>query len=61
MRLIAKSLVFLFVSAVGLAGVPKVGDRVPEFSLPSSNGTTVSLKDYIGKSKVVLVFYRGYW
>lgn len=34
----------------------KIGDRAPEFSLPSSDGTTVSLKQLRGK-KVVLYFY----
>ena len=40
---------------------PKVGDKAPEFSLPTANGTTVALKDYAGKSKLVVIFYRGYW
>ena len=47
--------------AVAFAAVPKVGDRAPQFSLPSSTGTMVALKDFVGKSNVVLVFYRGYW
>ena len=51
---------FLY-AAVALGAVPKAGDRAPGFSLPASNGTTVALTDYLGKSKVVLVFYRGYW
>ena len=41
--------------------VPKIGDPAPQFGLPSANGSTVSLKDYLGKRNVVLVFYRGYW
>ncbi len=35
----------------------KVGDRAPEFSLPASNGKTVSLADFLGKKTVVLYFY----
>ncbi len=35
----------------------KVGDRAPEFSLPASNGKTVSLADFRGKKTVVLYFY----
>jgi len=46
---------------VALASVPKVGDPAPQFSLPSTKGTNVPLKDYAGKTKIVLVFYRGYW
>ena len=34
----------------------KEGDKAPDFSLPASDGTTVSLKDLAGK-KVVLYFY----
>ena len=33
-----------------------VGDKAPDFKLPSGSGDTVSLKDYRGK-KVVLYFY----
>jgi len=34
----------------------KAGDKAPAFSLPSGDGTTVTLKDFKGK-KVVLYFY----
>jgi cytochrome oxidase Cu insertion factor (SCO1/SenC/PrrC family) len=40
---------------------PKSGSAAPQFSLPAADGATVVLKDYAGKSKLVLVFYRGYW
>lgn len=46
---------------VTLGAAPKIGDPAPQFSLPSTKGTSVALKDYADKSKVVLVFYRGYW
>lgn len=59
---IAKSVVLSSLLAVVTpAAVPRVGDSAPQFSLPASTGGTVALKDYRGKSKVVLVFYRGYW
>lgn len=35
----------------------EVGDKAPDFSLPSSTGETISLKDYLGKKRVVLYFY----
>ncbi|MBD2163522.1 peroxiredoxin [Calothrix membranacea FACHB-236] len=35
----------------------KVGDTAPDFSLPAQNGETVSLRDFRGKSAVVLYFY----
>ncbi|BAZ41928.1 alkyl hydroperoxide reductase/ thiol specific antioxidant/ Mal allergen [Calothrix sp. NIES-4101] len=34
----------------------KIGDTAPDFTLPSQDGTSVSLKNYQGKS-VVLYFY----
>ena len=48
-------------STAALGGPPKIGDRAPGFSLQSAAGATIALKDYEGKSKLVLVFYRGYW
>ncbi len=36
--------------------MPKPGDRAPQFKLPSTDGSTVSLADFKGK-KVVLYFY----
>jgi len=33
----------------------KVGDKAPDFTLPSTDGGTVHLADFIGKSTIVLV------
>jgi peroxiredoxin len=35
----------------------KKGDKAPDFTLPSTDGGTVHLADYIGKSTVVLAFF----
>jgi thioredoxin-dependent peroxiredoxin len=35
----------------------KVGDKVPDFTLPSTEGGTVHLADLLGKSTVVLAFF----
>ncbi|MFH7031005.1 MAG: peroxiredoxin [Heteroscytonema crispum UTEX LB 1556] len=35
----------------------KVADTAPDFTLPSQNGSSVSLKDFRGKRAVVLYFY----
>lgn len=35
----------------------KVGDKAPDFTLPSTDGGTVHLADLIGKSTVVLAFF----
>ena len=34
----------------------EVGNKAPQFTLPDSDGNTISLKDYLGQ-KVVLYFY----
>jgi thioredoxin-dependent peroxiredoxin len=35
----------------------KVGDRAPDFTLPSTEGGRVHLADYIGKTTVVVAFF----
>jgi thioredoxin-dependent peroxiredoxin len=40
------------------AGRPvQVGDHAPDFSLPTQAGSTVSLKDFLGKAAVIVFFY----
>ena len=36
-----------------------IGDRVPDFTLPSLDGSDVSLSDYAGKR--VALFFWGSW
>ena len=50
------------------AGAPRMGQKVPDFTLPDSNNKLVSLHDLlsapIGKTApkgALLIFYRGYW
>ena len=43
------------------AKAPKVGDRVPDFSLKDSDGNFVSLGSLLEPGPVVLSFYRGGW
>ncbi len=35
----------------------QVGDAAPDFTLPTQSGTPVSLKDFTGKTAIVLYFY----
>lgn len=39
----------------------KVGDKVPEFNLPDSNGNLISLSSCLEKGPLVLSFFRGQW
>lgn len=36
-----------------------IGTTAPDFTLPDGSGSNYTLSDYIGDSKIVLVFYRG--
>ncbi len=38
----------------------KVGEKAPDFALPSDNDKTVRLSDFAGHN-VLIDFYRGYW
>lgn len=39
----------------------KVGQPAPDFILENLDGKNVSLSDFRGKKRAVLVFYRGHW
>jgi thioredoxin-dependent peroxiredoxin len=54
--LLGSALTFGAVRLFGSEAGPKVGDQAPDFSLPSQDGTPVSLTQYRGKW-VVLYFY----
>ena len=37
----------------------EVGNQAPDFSLPDELGNIVTLSDYTGKNKIVLIFHIG--
>ncbi|NET37895.1 MAG: AhpC/TSA family protein [Cyanothece sp. SIO1E1] len=39
----------------------KVGDKVPNFSLPNATGATVAIQELLQAGPVVIAFYRGQW
>ena len=51
------------VLALSLAGLPgtaaavEVGDKAPDFNLPSTKGGNLKLSDFAGKKNVILQFY----
>ena len=44
-----------------LDGVPKVGDRLPDFSLKNAQGLEIHSSDLLSQGAVVLTFFRGVW
>ncbi len=39
----------------------KIGDKVPDFTLPALDGSKISLSQYIGKKNVVISFVPAAW
>ena len=54
MVLVAVALLFF---NVGDVMALKVGDKAPDFTLPSTTGEKISLSQFRGKKPVVLFFY----
>lgn len=42
-------------------GVPKVGDRMPDFELKNTEGDVVRSSDLLSQGAVVLTVFRGSW
>ncbi len=39
----------------------KVGDTVPDFTLPNVRGEAVTLSDVLDRGPAIVAFYRGAW
>lgn len=66
--MLRKQTVALFLVGLLLASMPAfaqlawaidVGDKAPDFTLPSTNGVDISLSDFKGKRLVLLEFYAA--
>jgi hypothetical protein len=44
-----------------LDGVPKAGDRLPDFTLHNADGDEVLSRDLLMRGPLVLTFFRGTW
>ena len=50
----------LLASVLGVAGVAtavEVGEKAPDFTLPSTTGKDLSLSEFLGKKYVLIEFY----
>ncbi len=65
MGLLMKRMKYLFLTSVLLAGVGmaglssalEIGDKAPDFNLPSTTGQKITLSQFRGKKLVLLEFY----
>ena len=57
---LSKSITTLVQTGIAQQSV-KVGERVPDFTLPDVSGTPVTLSELLKHGPVVLTFYRGEW
>jgi peroxiredoxin len=58
LAMLMAGLVFCFTAAAEPGSL--VGSVAPDLSLPAANGRTVSLQDYHGARKVILVFFTSW-
>jgi hypothetical protein len=50
-------LLFGLFAIAGVSSALEVGDKAPEFTLPSTTGKQISLKQFRGKKLVLIEFY----
>jgi hypothetical protein len=65
LRQAPKGWLLLVLLLPGLLGVPRtaiaveIGEKAPDFALPSTTGGQISLSQFLGKKRVLLEFYVG--
>jgi hypothetical protein len=57
--LVSGLLFFGLIGTVRVSSALDVGDKAPDFTLPSTNGVDISLNDFRGKKWVFLEFYAA--
>ena len=56
-KLLGAAAVLGFFSVAQMASALEVGDKMPDFSLPASDGKTYTLSQFNGKEPVVIAFF----
>ena len=55
--LLSSVLLASVLSVVGVAPALEVGEKAPDFTLPSTTGKDISLSEFLGKKYVLIEFY----
>jgi len=56
---LAEGVLLVLLATASLASALDVGDKAPDFKLPSTNGVDIALSDFRGKKWVFLEFYAA--
>ena len=54
-----EGVLFVLLATASVASALDVGDKAPDFKLPSTNGVDIALSDFRGKKWVFLEFYAA--
>lgn len=56
---LVEGVLFVLLATASVASALDVGDKAPDFKLPSTNGVDIALSDFRGKKWVFLEFYAA--
>ena len=56
---LVEGVLLVLLATASLASALDVGDKAPDFKLPSTNGVDIALSDFRGKKWVFLEFYAA--
>jgi AhpC/TSA family len=57
--LLVEGVLLVLLATASVASALDVGDKAPDFKLPSTNGVDIALSDFRGKKWVFLEFYAA--
>jgi len=56
---LVEGVLLVLLATASIASALDVGDKAPDFKLPSTNGVDIALSDFRGKKWVFLEFYAA--